>query len=179
MQPRGRRHELESLEFVATVKEWRSRIEDFQLEMGAKASRLEKAHYWIGAPSVVMSTAAATTMFSEQGGDTGNLVKLSVALVSLVAATLAGLMTFYSHARRAEMHRSIAAQLTGLRRALEIHMRFPPQTREEMVATLEKLNKAISEVTDKAPTIRFDRSPRNDETSHMSSGGGAIMPSSR
>jgi len=145
-------------EFVKVLKDWRSRIEPFQEEMGIAASRLQRKHYMFGVPSVILSTSAAATMFSSSGaGEEAVVPAVVVGTVSLLAAILAAVVTFFSHAKRAEQHRSVAAQLTGLRRLLDIHMMFPPETPEEMRAKLEELNKQISEATERAPTIQFER----------------------
>ena len=146
---------MDKSEFVSVVDDWRSRIEPFQQKMGAKASKLEKEHYGIGGPAVVMNTVASTTMFTQAGDDTSTTMKIIIGCVSLFAAILTATMTFYSHAKRAEKHRSTAAQLTGLRRTLDIHLRFPPSSSDEMRTKLIELNEAISKVTDEAPTIHF------------------------
>ena len=119
-------------------------------------------------------------------GDTPLLSDITIGIISLVAAILAGTITFWSHATRAEKHRSVAAQLTNVRRTLDVEIAFPPKDDKELKDKLVEMNRMINEVVKEAPTIQFDVNlpPTKHPKGTPSRGGGgggstSIMPTVR
>ena len=85
----------------------------------AEAARLHAAHYRVGVPSVIVSTLVGTSVaadLQQLGGLAGRVV---LGLASVIAAMLAGLVTFMRYSERAEVHRKISYEIESIVRDIE------------------------------------------------------------
>ncbi len=106
------------------INDWYERIEFDRKAHLLSAQRLDQMYHTIGLFAVILGTIAGTTLLSE----TQSLLPRAIAgVLGLLAAVLSGILTFYSYARRAELHRVAEAQLSQIRRQIEGLEKLPPK----------------------------------------------------
>jgi len=111
--------------------------------------RLDRMHYMIGIPTVVVSSVVATTVFASLGTEVGTWAKLVVALISVFAAVLSGLQTFFRFGLRAEQHRSAHVALEKVLR--EIQVLSGSGSRSDMESRLGEINDRLADAQHRAP----------------------------
>ncbi len=136
----------------STLSEWQERVSSYQSVHYLKASRLDKWHYTLGLPTIVLNVVATSVIFMHSGQHPKLAI---VAIVPLLAAVLTAVQTFYSHIRRAEKHRAISEQMGRIRRQIDLVKLFPPNQRDAK-SVLSALNDEIAKVSANAPTIRLE-----------------------
>lgn len=68
--------------------------------------KLKRRHWWLGAPSVIMSAVVGASVFSELQESVDDVdLRYVLASVSVAAAVLAGLVTFFDFAGRSSSHK--------------------------------------------------------------------------
>jgi hypothetical protein len=130
--------------------DWLSRIDSHQKAHYGIAGRFESYHYLIGLPATVLSTIAGATLFSEI---TDPRIKMAIGVLGLLAAVLSAIQTFYSHAKRSEVHRFAAAQLGQIRRDIEILQQLPPENDSELDKKVHEINDRLSAIDKEAPVV--------------------------
>ena len=128
---------------------WKTQIEAYQIAHDKEAKQLESRHYWVGLPATIFAAVAGTTLFTELQDPR---VKMLVGVIGLAAAVLAAVQTFLSLAKRAEQHRSAAAQLGAVKREIEIIQEWQPASAEAKQMA-EDMNKRLTEIQNGAPTV--------------------------
>jgi len=136
------------------ISEWSGKIDQRQRGHFVQALRFGKYHYAIGMPAVVCATVAGATLFSEVSDAR---VRMAVGAIGLIAAVLSAIQTFYSHAARAEQHRTAAAQLGRVRRDVEILARFLPADTKEQEARIRAINESMAKIEEEAPVVGTSR----------------------
>ncbi|MFY9824027.1 MAG: SLATT domain-containing protein [Thermoanaerobaculia bacterium] len=134
----------------AILKQWMGSLDLAQTAHYKTATQYESRHYQIGVPVVVMSTVVGTTVFTSlDGSHQGSLaISISVAVVSISAAVLAAIQTFFGYSVRAERHRVAAGRFGVLKRKIERILHFPMDEKEfkrlvlELVRDWDELSKA-------------------------------------
>jgi hypothetical protein len=125
---------------------WKPRVEVAQETHHAEAVKLTRWHYAIGVPTTLLTAVAGATLLAETDDPT---IQIVVGVVGLLAALLVGIQTFYSHAKRAEVHRSTSARLASIRNRLEIAQHYPPEdeaAEEEFMINIQKELEELGEV---------------------------------
>lgn len=131
---------------------------------GRRNSRL---HYYIGIPTVIVSSVVATTVFASLGTNVALWTKFVVGAISVVAAVLTGLQTFFNCGGRAEQHRLVQIELERI--GYDIDLASVHQRADE--ETLAKLGDRLTEAQRKAP------SPRTRDYLHDAPASAARSPS--
>ena len=88
------------------------------------AKYYERLHLWIGVPTVVMSAALGTTVFTSLQHADDAWIKTLMAVLSVSMIALTSLQTFFKHSERAERHKTAAVQYGEVRRELEQKLQF-------------------------------------------------------
>lgn len=117
---------------------WKPRLEASQPAHYAEARRLSRWHYGIGVFTTVLTAVAGATLLTEADDPT---IRTAVGVIGLLAAVLSAVQTFYSHGKRAEMHRATSAQLAALRNRMEVAEIYPPKdegAEDELVIHFQK-----------------------------------------
>jgi len=113
-----------------------------------------------GIPVVIFSTIVGTTAFARMDADVPNTtVRVMFGILSISAAVLAALQTFFNFAELAEKHRIFAARYGCLRRDIEHEQAFPPaaDALSDLMTTLEKSWNALDESAPSLPQRIYDR----------------------
>jgi hypothetical protein len=132
------------------LKSWYHRLRESQFSHYEAAKAFERMNYWLGIPSVILSTIVGTSIFATVGESVDTKVQIIVGLVSVTAAALAGLQTFLRFSERAEKHRAVAARYGALRREIEELLSVGESiTRENMTP----IRQSIDRLAEEAPNV--------------------------
>lgn len=118
------------------INDWQARIDLNQKAHWICLERLDRLHFSIGLAAVILSTLAGATLLI---GTDDLIIRSFAGLIALTAAVLAGIQTFYNHARRSGIHRAVSTQLSNLRREIEALEKLPLKylkTQDEMLLNI-------------------------------------------
>jgi len=111
-QPPGSTSEL--------VLAWLRRARESQMAHYEMANILARRGQWIGAPVILITAVVGTSVFASVAAEAISIqAKVIVGLLSVIAAVLSSLQTFFKFSERAEKHRAFAARFGAVRRELE------------------------------------------------------------
>jgi hypothetical protein len=136
------------------LEDWHRRVYAAQSAYYVMAERLRRRHYWLGVPTVILSSVVGTTMFA-QLGDThvSTTVRVLAGAVSIGAAVLAGLQTFLKPSQAATEHGFAADWFAAIRRDIEELIALPSSQRGAPKACLDAVRKEIAKAGQKAPEL--------------------------
>ncbi|HYW20003.1 MAG TPA: SLATT domain-containing protein [Nodularia sp. (in: cyanobacteria)] len=129
---------------------WYQRLRESQFSHYEAAKTFERINYWLGIPSVILSTIVGTSIFATIGESVDTKAQIMVGLVSVVAAALAGLQTFLRFSERAEKHRAVAARYGALRREIEEFLSVGESITRE---SLTPVRQSIDRLAEEAPNV--------------------------
>jgi hypothetical protein len=112
----------------------------------AMAQRFERRHRVLGVPVILTTTAVSTAIFGTLEAQTALGWRVATGLVSLAAAVLAALQTFFDYSGLAQQHQVSAKGYSKLRRQLELfELRHcsEPTSRD---AALQELNDLVQQL---------------------------------
>ncbi|MFM7512454.1 MAG: SLATT domain-containing protein [Cyanobium sp.] len=132
------------------LETWYRRLREAQFSHYEAAKAFELMNYWLGIPSIVLSTVLGTSIFATLGESVNTNIQILFGLVSVLAAILTGLQTFLKFSERAEKHRAIAARYGSLRREIEELAYLGQGITKEMITPLRE---SIDRLAEEAPNI--------------------------
>lgn len=102
------------------VLAWLRRARESQMAHYEMANILALRERWLGVPVILITTIIGTSVFASLTATAiAPEAKIIVGLLSVLAAVMSGLQTFFKYSERAEKHRSTAARFGAIRRKLE------------------------------------------------------------
>ena len=122
----------------------------------AMAQRLETRNKVLGVPVIVTTAIVSTAIFSTVETQTAIGWKVATGLVSVAAAVLAALQTFFNYADQAQQHRSSSRAYSQLRRRLELFVlrnTSGQPHRDQALRELNELAQQMDELEKYEPTI--------------------------
>ncbi|MEO1390603.1 MAG: SLATT domain-containing protein [Cyanobacteria bacterium J06634_6] len=131
------------------LESWYRRLRNSQFAHYESAKSFARIHYWLGIPSVLLSTLIGTSIFATLGESVETNLRLAAGLVSVLAAGLTSLQTFLKLSEKSEKHRSAAARYGSLRREIEELLSL--QSLNESSAA--SLREAIDRLAEESPSI--------------------------
>jgi hypothetical protein len=128
---------------VELLQRWIKRGRESQFCHYEMASLLEVRSRMLGIPVILFTTIVGASIFSSfsESADT----RVAVGLLSLAAAVLSSLQTFFNYSDRAEKHRRAAAKFSSVRRRMELHAVREAVDPELMNVFREELDELASE----------------------------------
>jgi hypothetical protein len=135
------------------LRRWLIRVRESQFAHYEAASILQKMNYAFGVPVVIISTIVGTSVFASltNAENIDSSWKISIGMVSVLAAVLSGLQTFLGFSDRSQRHRVVAARYGIIRRELEeVTAINDSDVSQERIA---KLRDAIDTLALDAPNI--------------------------
>lgn len=103
------------------LAKWISTAQAYSSAHRAEAVALRKQHNYLGAPSVALSAIVGTSIFAAiQDAAQSPPLKWLLAMLSMSAAALAALITFYNFAERSANHRIASEEYEDTARRLQI-----------------------------------------------------------
>ncbi|EOK5956619.1 SLATT domain-containing protein [Vibrio parahaemolyticus] len=114
------------------LNEWYRRVAVTQAAHYYSADSFNHRKYWLGVPTVILTTLVGTSVFATISQDsTETWVKICLGLASVAAALLASLQTFLGDSERSEKHRVAGAKYGALGRELEYILTIEQDITEE------------------------------------------------
>jgi hypothetical protein len=141
-QPPSTQHEL--------ILAWVRRSRESQLAHYEMATILQERGTYLGWPVIVITAAVGTSAFVSLTNSPSKTTTLVVGLVSILAAVLSSLQTFFKFSERSETHRVFGAKYGSLRRELE-GLFVSDETLDERV--IDAVRRKIDLLAEDAPAI--------------------------
>jgi transcriptional regulator with GAF, ATPase, and Fis domain len=120
------------------------------------AKRNSRMHSMLGVPIVAISTVVGSTVFATLSKDPSTGWKIATGLLSLAAAVMAAIQTFFRHSELAEKHRSSAASYASLRRNFDVfQLRLAGEAadREQHLDALKTIIENLDQLERESPDI--------------------------
>jgi conflict system pore-forming effector with SLATT domain len=83
------------------------------------ANTADRRNYYIGLPAIVLGVVVSTSIFAALDSSPNSTEKIIAGTLSLLAATLAAVQTFFNFSAKAKAHRAAGAQYGDIRRRCE------------------------------------------------------------
>lgn len=116
--------------------------------------RYEQYRYWLGVPTLSVSTIVGTSVFSALS--TQEAPALWVAILSVLAAVLTALQTFLNFAALADRHRATAVKYKAVIREIEQHtadMNTQHDSEKFTVEMISAIRVKLDTLEDEAPVV--------------------------
>lgn len=155
------------------VLAWLRRARESQMAHYEMANILSGRDRWMGVPVILITTIIGTSVFvSLTAVAIAPAAKITVGLLSVLAAVLSGLQTFFKFSERSEKHRATAARFGAIRRKLEVI--YAEDTASEEKHYLHTLREELDHLAEDSPHVPvsvFERIQKNmfytgDASSH-------------
>lgn len=105
----------------ALLEKWITTASEYSKAHRREARILQKRHVQIGAPSVGLSAVVGTSIFAAiQEATNTPVLKWTLALLSMAAAALAALLTFYNHGEKSANHKNAHEEYEDVGRQLDL-----------------------------------------------------------
>ncbi len=156
----GRRRNGVDVESVADVL---GKVDEYQWYVNKRdaahyqmALRFNRHERLLGIPVIVTTTVVGTAIFATLQQDAAVGWKIATGLLSVTAATLAALQTFFNYGGEAQRHAEVAVGYARLWRHIDqFKLRYQQETatREECLTDLATLVKDMDDLERQAPRI--------------------------
>ncbi len=128
----------ETARFERVLATWYRRARESQFTNYKKIATSYSAQARrLGAASVVLSAITGTTLFATLASQTSTAIRLTLGIVSILAAVLTALHTTLAYSDRASQYRATGAQYGSIRREIERYQAFPPTSRDGIEGILQ------------------------------------------
>lgn len=136
---------------------WHHRAQLAQYSHFIAANRLRQFHYYLGIPSIILSTIVGTSVFASLSAeDTDTYLKILIGCISVLAAGFSGMQTFLKFEERAERHHSAGTQYGATAREIEQYIYCNKGAPEEVYTFLSRLRETINRLAETSPEIPQD-----------------------
>lgn len=139
------------------LKHWTFRVHRVQIGHYEAGRIFELRHFWLGVPAVVLSTLVGTAVFASLGrfADDNALLwaKITIGLLSVIAAVLVSLQTFLRYAEQAENHKNAGAKYAHIKHKLEMLTVLTPESDDQFRAELDTIELEWNKIREESPNI--------------------------
>lgn len=133
---------------------WFERARDNQLTHDECGARLNRWHYRLGIPIIILATGVAAAIFYWLGRpELSDPIKMGIGIASGVAALLACMQTFLGLSQRADQHKTACARYGALRRSLEILKTFSPSDPTELRRSIVDIQRQMDRLAETSPAV--------------------------
>jgi hypothetical protein len=142
-------------EDLALLEEWGARVTAAQHAHYYMMSRLRILNTWLGVPVVMLTAVVGTSLFAtltRATDKTSPVLRATLGAISVAAAILSALQTFFKFGERAEKHAIAADWFSALRREIEQYTSIHP-TSGPPAEVVGDLRKEINKVVQNSPAI--------------------------
>jgi len=136
------------------LEDWHDRAAAARSAHYLLASRLRRRNIMVGVPAVVFSAVVGTSLFATLSqANVPKVLRIVIGMVSLAAAVLAALQTFFGFAPLAERHVVAGDWYSAVRRHVDELMALPSEERGPAKECLDTIRKEMSQISQQAPEI--------------------------
>ena len=141
---------------VGLLRDWATRATASAETHFTTAADLGRRNVWLGVPVVVLTTFIGTSVFATLERTVGLELRITVGLVSVLAAVLASLQTFLRFAERAERHRAAGERWAAIAREIAQMVALHPTylaSRGDPKQYLDELRRRMDEIAAESPPM--------------------------
>ena len=144
------------------LEKFQTRARKASIDQFREAEKLKQRHYLLGVPSIGLSAIVGSTAFisASEGEINSKTIILLIVGVSILAAILSSLMTFFEYNEKAEKHRATGGAYSNLRRRVEVEIAITQSDGEADVSKLAEQLRALADeygkITENAPLVGFN-----------------------
>lgn len=128
-----------------------------QIAHYSSARAFHNRHLWLGVPSVILGVVVSTSIFSSiskaETTSYSTWLVILIGLLSVIAAALSGLQTFFKFSELAEKHRIAGAKYAHIKHEIELLATFLPTKDSELIALLQKIEGEWGKCRQESPNI--------------------------
>lgn len=147
-------NETEWQPITQLLTQWRIRAQYAQYCHFAAANYLRKLHYYLGIPSIFLSTLVGTSIFATLEHQGNNMMRIVVGLVSVLTAGLSTMQTFLRFEERAERHRTAGTQYGKLGRIMEqFYLLYHAYDIAELHRLITEIREQLDDLDKNSPEI--------------------------
>jgi hypothetical protein len=148
-------NETEWQPITQLLAQWRTRAQYAQYCHFAAANYLRNLHYYLGIPSIFLSTLVGTSIFATLEQHDGNhWMRITVGLISVLTAGLSTVQTFLRFEERAERHRTAGTQYGKLGRMMEqFYLLYHAYDVVELHRLISEIREQLDELDKISPEI--------------------------
>src|SRR5260221_361154 len=132
------------------INDWYASIDIKQKAHRVASLRLNVYHHALGISTILLGLTAAAILLV---GMENSQLRLIAGSLALFAATLCGIQTFYSHAKRSALHSATASQLGQLRREIEELEKLPPKYLKAQTEIFVQMGQRLETIDQTAPQL--------------------------
>ena len=109
-------------------------------------------HHQLGMCSTILTFAATGFIFATLLGQPPSWLTITIGMLSMAAAIIAGVHTWLRYAERSERHRVVAARYASICREIE-QLRLADHKLPEILARVDSVRRTIDGISEDAPPI--------------------------
>lgn len=116
----------------------------------------QRMHNRLGVPVVVLTAVVGTSIFASISTSPALGWVIAAGLISLLAASLAALQTFFGFGVRAQQHRVAGAKYSSVMRDLDlfkVHISLNRIPAEDALAKLAEINARLDQIDEESPDV--------------------------
>ena len=125
---------------------WRVKAQRSKIAHYKAADRFGRRHVVLGVPVVVLATIVGTAVFATLEERPETWTQIVIGLVSMAAAVLASLQTFFDYSSRAAKHRTAAAEYGSIQREIEEISLFPGESANKQQGAVSQIRQRMDEL---------------------------------
>ncbi len=139
----GTRKDFENL-----LADWRTRAQRSKIAHYKAAVRFGRRHVLLGVPVVVLIAIVGTAVFATLKERPETWIQITIGLVSILAAALAGMQTFFNYSNRAIIHRTAAAKYGSVQREIEEVLMFFSEDAKILQTPVGRIRRRMDELAE-------------------------------
>ena len=147
-------------DLLPTAEEYRYYAQLMTNAHYAMAESAKQRNWWLGVPVTIASTIVGTSIFATFSSNSqSSALQIVTGLLSLAAAVLSALHTFFNWPEIAAQHKAAAADFETARHRLDmfiVKQRLTPPPPDEAINELTDVGKWFDDISKRAPTIPDD-----------------------
>lgn len=154
----GLKHNWHAVEGL--LSDWSQQACFNSLHSRKKAKHAKWLHRGLGILIIIFSSIVGSAAFSQIHAQTGNnRVRLLAGVLSIVAAILAGLQTFFHFGETAEKYRAVGIGYEKVEKEIEEILALPESLRGKLPEQLDSIRDQMNTLADGSPEIPSHRHP--------------------
>ncbi|MEM8562996.1 MAG: DUF4231 domain-containing protein, partial [Pseudomonadota bacterium] len=129
------------------------------------ANVFTKRNYWLGIPTIVLTTAVGTGIFASlQDENVSTWLKIVLGMISMLAAVLAALQTFFKWGELAAKFQAAGSEYGALKRELDQYLATGEPLTEDTVTSIRERMDTLSRDAPECPKKVWESARRKIPT---------------
>ncbi len=135
------------------LRTWARRARESQIAHYKSANRHRTKDRWLGVPAIILSTVVGTSVFATLQKEVGQDWRITLAMLSILAAVLMTLHTSLAYSGSSERHRLAGARYASVRRQIEETLASPSESRGDLAKVLDSIRSTMDKLAEESPAL--------------------------